>query len=186
MGTVMDHHKAPSSDTQILQIIGEAIILFALLHNTIILFYHIFTTTKTIRDDTFSVKFSRVIFISILSIFLMVLSNSTNILSTFSLVPPSIINCHWQINIQLFAYIYSKICLYFLFLERLFSVFIGSDLKFTKLQMISSRIYLLLLLTFYTTMICIFSTGEYDTNLHGCVFNHPFWLNIIAAICDFR
>eukprot|EP01084_Bolivina_argentea_P018314 34086_1 len=172
-----------SSSLSLLETISQIMVCIALFHNTLILAYHISQTTITLKNDN-ETTISRVLCISILCIFLMILSNITNILSTFALIPTTIINCQLQINIQLFTYIYSKISLYILFLERLFTVFINSDLQFTKSQIYSSRTYLFLLLSFYTIMVIIFSNGTYNSFVNGCSFNHPAWLNIIAAICD--
>ena len=141
----------------------------ASVHNTILLMYHIY---HVIQHRRIKNRTSRLEILSIISMLFMVIFN---ILTTriSSMLHP-IIGCKLFNNIAGSEYLIAKITLYFLFLERLFSVFQNTHYSFKRKSIWTSRILLALYLP--STVFLLFQTGHhlYNEEYNVCHANGIF------------
>ena len=152
----------------------------ASLHNTILLIYHIY---HVIQHRRIKHRTSKLEVLSIISMFFMVIFN---ILSTkVSSILHPIIGCQLFTNIAASEYLVSKITLYFLFLERLFSVFQNTHYSFKPKSIWTSRILLSLYLP--STVYLLFQTGHhcYNSEYNVCEPKWPMWTHALISFGDF-
>ena len=95
--------------------------------------------------------------------------------------------CSYLLKIGLILWGINKVALYYLFLERLFSVFDKSALSFSKMQILAPRILLGLHLGIGVTLTGLYGNGAIiETNgQYHCRGKYPIWLNLYAAVGDF-
>ena len=97
-----------------------------------------------------------------------------------------LIKCEYIIKIAAILFQNAHFTLYFLFFERLFSVFIESDLQFNKHQIYFSRIMLFIFYSSFIVIMWIFggSTAKYNTIHESCSSDYPWWIAVIYAFFD--
>eukprot|EP01084_Bolivina_argentea_P311728 539615_1 len=166
------------SDTIIIRNISSAIATISLLLNVAILCYHTFRTLPCITK----IKIARVQYLSLFCLVMTVLFNLDVCFTSFG-IHPSSLSCAWVIKLAVASYLFQKIALYGLLLERLFCVFEHSALKFQKYQVYPSRCIVVTTLLFILIIVFIFVDGI-THHENYCVANYPFWINGLGAIID--
>eukprot|EP01084_Bolivina_argentea_P172544 298903_1 len=170
------------SNEPIGQVINQVSVIFAITHNGFLFLFHIYRSKSLPAAD----NISKIKCLSYPTIITAILYCIFSVMILYDLFP-SDINCKWQVITGLIIYCISKLSLYYLFLERLFSVFYGTDFQFPKFQVYFGKISLILWMVILGSIIGIFGDGEKASNddtLYLCVTNYPFWLNILVAIGD--
>ena len=190
-------------DTPATEILIKMAAPISVTHNIILLIYHIYklrvhqlNKTKTNPNDTESPesihtsstkpKIPYIQKLSILAIFMMTLYtfyiSIANLYGALNLYP---ISCNVIVYIASALFFGAHISNYFLFLERLFSVFSKSGyLKFKPLYVTISRVLLLSMLIFNTTLNLSLGHGQYDPFHDSCYFVYPTILNGVFVIQD--
>ena len=165
------------------QLITTILEITASIHNMVLLFYHIYSVIQHRRVKN---RTSRLEILSIISLFLMVIFNILTTRVSAILHQFMNIDCTLLFNSAASEYLCSKISLYFLFLERLFSVFQNTHYSFKPLSIWISRI--LLLFIYLPIMIyLLFATGHhwYDPKFGVCTTEWPLWVHAILSLGDF-
>ena len=172
------------------QTLSAIVISIALLNNIAIFVNHSYFTFK-------AVKKSKLMLLSLLSMLTMIiflvlfffisfksLSSSHSLPSLLN--PPSYINCKWVIGIPVISWMIYKFSLYFLFSERLFSVFAnGSDLCFKPAQIYFTRTVLLLWAFILIALSIYFCDGTKSKNIaNHCMNTSPFWIYAVIVLSD--
>eukprot|EP01084_Bolivina_argentea_P311729 539616_1 len=166
------------SDTIIIRNISSAIATISLLLNVAILCYHTFRTLPCITK----IKIARVQYLSLFCLVMTVLFNLDVCFTSFG-IHPSSLSCAWVIKLVVASYLFQKIALYGLLLERLFCVFEESALCFYSYQVYSSRC--IVLVTLLSILIIVFTFVDGITHHENyCIAHYPLWINGIGAIVD--
>ena len=106
--------------------------------------------------------------LSIMTMIFTVIFNIGLLCITFDFYP-SWISCDWQIAISYISYINVKACLFYLFLERLVSVFNQSVLQFQTITINISRVIIFIIVAGIHTLAIIYACGEYNGMIGQCV-----------------
>ena len=101
-------------------------------------------------------------------------------MSSFS-VYPHIISCKYIMDMLTTTFILWKGSIYFLFLERLFSVFENTSFSFKKYKIKISRILLSLYGLFLISCSWIWGEGYYDEQNKVCLAAFPIWASALIA-----
>eukprot|EP01084_Bolivina_argentea_P063695 116246_1 len=160
------------------------VVPIAAVHNLGLLFYHSYLIYISSLFTKSKYKFPTVQMLSLITLFSLSLLLIWTALFTLSLIPLD--HCGWIIKFAMILFQCSKVSMYSLFLERLFSVFKNCTLTFTNTQMFLSRSLLATYLIFTVCIIYIFGDGEFmeEVNIAPCRANYPFWVNLISVLGD--
>ena len=168
----------------------QIMVVFALCHDIIILLYHIYRLIPKFKESLNRIQILSVIAIFMITLFCVCgvidyndLYQSTNVYISLG------INCKWKTIIYMIVYALSKFSVYFLCLERLFSIFNESYLQCNKCQIIFGRIlFISLLITLLLLSIFVgFDPNKVDKTepLQNCEKGRPAtWIQIYTAIQD--
>ena len=165
------------NDVKQAQIIYDLIVATSFSHNTIVLLIHCYFTLQSYKIK----KSTRLRNISLFALSLTFFSSLWILLLAFNLIP---VSCKWIIIIAMMLYMSTKIILYFLFLERLFSIFSDTTYGFNKKNITISRvIFAIYLLSMWTVAIFV-GDGDYSSIRGQCASFWPYWLNLSFAVID--
>ena len=148
-------------------------------------YFFFFNQNETECNNIKKCKPTKIKIFSLIVILLIFLLSLLNVLIIWWDPFELYISCKWIMIIGLILYQTTKIILYLLFLERLFTVFVGSSLQFKKSHVIISRIIFLIYLISTLSLILLYGDGKYNYMTESCKSDWPFFLNGIAVTCDF-
>ena len=146
-------------------------------NNSILFLYHSYYTIKLKQ------WISNLEWLSLCLLFLNMSFGFFLTLTSFSL-QPRFISCKIFTDIITSNYLLTKIALYSLFLERLFSVFKGTPYSFKPRNIYISRCMLLLYILGLIILVFITGQGYYDPIHDSCYEDYPLWIHGIAACGD--
>ena len=158
--------------------IASAFEIISFAHGIIVFSYHLY---KTLLKKQCVSKLQS---LSVLSIVLFLIFIFLTILTSWSL-HPTFISCKIFTDTIAVIYFQSKITLYFLLIERLFTVFHSSAHAFTKSFKIMFRTGLILWMLITTILIFYSGDGYYNPTTNECYDRYPFWSAAVTAGGDF-
>ena len=150
----------------------------AFAHCSTLLVYHLFGTLSKKQCV------SKLQSLSVLAITIYLATNFLIILSSWRL-HPNFMSCKTFVDVTAITYFLSKMTLYFLLFERLFTVFNNSAHSFSAQFQVIAR--LSLIIWSIITIVLIFWSGDgyYNPERDECYDNYPLWSIGITAGGDF-
>ena len=130
-------------------------------------------------------KSHRIHLLSFFVLIFFIIYDGTVTMTNYYIYPESQFPCKWQVYMSINAYLICKVSLSYLYLERLFIVFSGSDLQFSNKFMLITRIFLFIILISAPILFLIINNelGRID-EFGECFSAFPAFLNYSFAALD--
>eukprot|EP01084_Bolivina_argentea_P069185 125941_1 len=165
------------NETGVALLVNDIIIAVSFAHNLALLLYHAYSMLQCCTH----IKLTRIQNLSLVTVIFLSLFTTLQFIIAFDFHP---LSCRWAITIGMILFLFEKNFLYFLFLERLFSVFQDSAYRFSKKSKQFSRMSLIIYCIVMVVLCLIFGDGYYNTITNSCKSNYPFWMAAFAAFID--
>ena len=148
-------------------------------HNVLILSFHCYNMKPTLKSH-------RIHILSFVVLLCFIAYDATVAMTNYYSFPRRQFPCRWQIFMSVSAYVFCKISILYLYLERLFIVFKGSDLKFSNTFTWISRSIIFIVFISYPIMLYIIrrDLGRIDRETGECFADFPDWLNYLTFLID--